>query len=343
MARMVTVLLVMAVAAGSGLSAQGSGALPGRLNEYITTVVKPTPDEYKQLLAGAPIAKLLDADETKEIAVFGAVWVNAPISAYIAAVKDIETFESGPGFRTTKRISMPPRLEDFAGMFIPDDDFADLRTCRVGNCEIKLSEEALARVRKAVDWKSPNAKAQAEVLVRQMALDYANSYLAGGNERLAVYRDSSRPTFVANEFREMVERATPIAQFLPEIHDYLLNFPKATLPGSTSFLYWQETEFGLKPTIRISHVTIHENQEGAVVASKMLYASHYFWTGLEMRVLVPDPARGQGFWFVTVNRSRSDGLTGFVGRFVRSRARSGALEGVLAALQATKHRLEPAR
>jgi hypothetical protein len=72
----------------------------------------------------------------------------------------------------------------------------------------------------------------------------------------------------------------------------------------------------------------------------MLYASHYFWTGLELRVLVPDPSRGPGFWFVAINRSRSDGLGGFVGRFVRSRARSGALEGTLALLQTTKRRLE---
>lgn len=73
----------------------------------------------------------------------------------------------------------------------------------------------------------------------------------------------------------------------------------------------------LKPTIRISHLTIREIPEDTVVASKMVYASHYFWTGLEVRALVPDPERGAGFWFVTVNRARSDGLSGFTGMFVR--------------------------
>ena len=53
--------------------------------------------------------------------------------------------------------------------------------------------------------------------------------------------------------------------------------------------------FGLKPTIRISHVTIQEGQEGTVVASKMLYASHYFWTGLELRALLPDLTEGSRF------------------------------------------------
>ena len=55
-------------------------------------------------------------------------------------------------------------------------------------------------------------------------------------------------------------------------------------------------------------MTVREGPDDAVVTSKMLYATHYFWTGLELRVLVSDPPRGSGFWFVTVNRSRSDGL-----------------------------------
>jgi hypothetical protein len=85
---------------------------------------------------------------------------------------------------------------------------------------------------------------------------------------------------------------------------------------------------------------IQERLELTVVASKMLYASHYFWTALEMRVLVPDPTRGPGFWFVTVNRSRSDGLSGFVGRIVRNRVRSEVQKGTSAALAATKAVLE---
>ena len=72
----------------------------------------------------------------------------------------------------------------------------------------------------------------------------------------------------------------------------------------------------------------------------MLYASHYFWTAIEVRLLMPDPARGQGFWFANVNRSRSDGLDGFVGALIRGKVRRGAEEGMQAALAVTKRRLE---
>ena len=122
----------------------------------------------------------------------------------------------------------------------------------------------------------------------------------------------------------MVDSMPELTTYMPDVRKYLLEYPKSGLPGATNLLYWQETEFGLKPTIRISHLTVREGPDDAVVTSKMLYASHYFWTGLEVRALVSDSSRGPGFWFVTVNRSRSDGLSGFTGIFVprSSRQRS---------------------
>jgi hypothetical protein len=141
----------------------------------------------------------------------------------------------------------------------------------------------------------------------------------------------------------MVDEMPVLTTYMPDMRRYLLDYPRVTIPDATSFLYWQETEFGLKPTIRINHLTIRENPDDTVVTSKMLYATHYFWTGLELRVLMPDPSRGPGFWFVTVNRSRSDGLSGFTGRFVRRRVRSQVQEGTVAGLRSTKQRLESVR
>jgi hypothetical protein len=341
--RCVLPALLMAVAAHIATAQSAGHPLPGRLESYLTNAVKLTPDERSRLDAGEPVAKLLDADESKEVAVFGGVWINAPIPRYVAAVKDIENFERGGSFKVTKRISEPPNLGDFSALRLPDDDLDDLRSCRVGDCAVKLGEEALDRFRSEIDWKAPNARASANALMQRLALEHATRYLEGGNERLAVYRDSSRPTFVAQEFRTMVDRMPELTTYLPEIRRYLLEYPRATLPGATSFLYWQETVFGLKPTIRISHVMIRETPNDAVVTSKTLYASHYFWTGLDVRVLLRDPSRGTGFWFVTVSRSRSDGLGGMTGSFVRGRVRSEVQDGVLAGLRSTKQRLEAQR
>jgi hypothetical protein len=336
---MSALLLVAAAAAYAPL--QGAPqALPARLDAYLTQVVKITPDERKQLTAGAAIAKQLDVDKSKEVSVFGAIWIDAPIHQYVEAVKDIERFERGGGFKVTKRIGDPARLEDFADLHLPKADVEDLQKCRVSDCNVKLGADAIERFRSEVAWAGPNAQESADLLMRKLALQYVTGYMEGGNKRLAVLRDQSRPTFVEQEFREMLDRMPELTSYLPDIRRYLLEFPNRPLADATSYLYWQETEFGLKPTIRVSHVVIREGPDDAVVASKMLYATHYFWTGLEVRALIPDPPRGRGFWLITVSRSRSDGLSGFTGTVIRGRVGNEAQEGAVAALRSTKDTLE---
>jgi len=323
----------------AGARAQPAG-FPASLETYFTASINLTPDERTRLFAGAPVTRLLDSDPAREVAVFGAVWIAAPIDRYVRAVADIERFERGDSFLFTRKISDPPHPEDFAGFQVTDDDFNDLRQCQPSNCAVKISQEGLDRIRRDVHWSSPSARAELDAVMRRLALEYVNAYRAGGNAELAVYRDKTHPTFVAQEFESMVGRMPELTIHLPEVRRYLLEFPRYALGEARSFLYWQNVVFGLKPTIRINHVVITDGPQGAVVASKMIYASHYFWTALELRVLVPDPARGQGFWFVNVNRSRSDGLSGFVGRIVRGTVRRETQDGMDAALRTTKARLE---
>jgi hypothetical protein len=337
---LVAVALLAVATAGVEPSQQAGRTLPSRLDAYLTQVVKLTPRERETLLQGGAVTKLLDADPSKEVAVFAATWIDAPPRRYVDAVQDIERFERGRGFNITRRISNPPRLEDFAEMRLPDEDVRALRSCRVGDCDVKVSEKGLQRFHREVDWNAPDAADKVNAIFRELGYEYVKGYLEGGNDRLAVYRDDQRPRFVADEFRLMVNSMPELTDFMPNVRRYLLEFPRVNMSDTISFLYWQETEFGLKPTIRISHLSIRESPTETVVASKMLYASHYFWTGLELRTLLPDPSRGQGFWFVTVSRSRSDGLSGFRGMFVRGRVQNAVRNGALSAVQATKRRLE---
>jgi hypothetical protein len=123
-------------------------------------------------------------------------------------------------------------------------------------------------------------------------------------------------------------------------------FPNRELPGSDSFLYWSKTELGLRPTIRLSHVVIYPLEEGrdvsVAVASKMLYASHYFHTALELRFLVKDSARAtaKGFYLISLNRNRSDGLTDTFGGIVRVTAERRMRSALAKHLEMGKKHLE---
>ena len=336
--RVVAVLAASSVLALAG--AQAPSAVPDRLEKYLASAVRPTRAERAQLLRGEAITKFLESDPSQEVAIFGAVWIDAPMQRYADAVMEIETLERGGAFIKTRRISRPPQTAEFAEVTLPAADIADLKACRPGDCEVKATAELLDALRSNVDWSAPTARPRAQEVFREFAHKYVTAYLDRGNGALATYRDKSQPTSVAADLSALASRVTSFSPAVIAVRDYLVAYPAAAPPGARDLVYWQETRFGLKPTIRISHIVVHETAEETVVGSKMLYASHYFRAALELRVLVPDPARGEGFWFVTVSRSRVDGLSGFIGRLLRGKVRGEIQEGSLAGLRATKRRLE---
>jgi hypothetical protein len=204
-----------------------------------------------------------------------------------------------------------------------------------------LDENAIGRIQKEVDWSKSTATADVNTLVRQLALEYVTAYQRGGNKELAVYRDKKRPAYVAEEFKAIVDEMPILQQQESALRQYLLEYPGAQLANATSFLYWHKVSFGLKPTIMINHEVITETPQRALVATKQLYASHYFWAALEMRELTPDPSRGEGFWFVDVSRGRSASLGGGIkGHAIRGRAEKESLKGLNEGMQVAKSSVE---
>ena len=80
----------VAVLAASSLlalaAAQPASQLPERLENYLASTVRPSRAERTQLLRGSPITKFLEADPSQEVAIFGAVWIDAPMQRYADAV-----------------------------------------------------------------------------------------------------------------------------------------------------------------------------------------------------------------------------------------------------------------
>jgi hypothetical protein len=326
------------LSAASGLT--HAAPPPHDLLSYLDRYVKLPDDARAPLLGGSAVSAPLESDPSSEVAVFGAVWIDAPMSRYLAAVRDIERLESGSAFRLTHKIGAPPRLDDFASLTLPARDARDAQWCRIARCGLKLTGAGIEQMQRDVDWTRADTGDQVDRFARRFLFDYVNGYLAGGNARLAVYHDGERPIAVAQEVASLVDRVPALADLFPDVRRYLLDFPAATLANSESFLYWQETKFGLKPTIRISQVVIAERQNAAIVVSKLIYATHYVRGALEVRILLPDPSRGTGFWMLAEHRMRADGLTGFSGHMLRGRVHGDTEKGTVTLLQSMKTRLE---
>jgi len=221
---------------------------------------------------------------------------------------------------------------------LPAAGSADPQGCRPGDCGVKLSAAAIERFRTDVDWTSPNAAGQANAVAREMLLDLVRAYQADGNAALGHYDDGGEPLLVAEQFRALLASGDPLPAPVPALIAYLDDYPRGRPAGAEDFCYWAVVDFGLKPTIRVNHVTIYPLASAPsgvayAIAIKQLYASHYFHTTLELRFLIDDDRAGRlGFWLVSITRSRNDGMTGFKGLFLRpiiSRRSGEAVRGYL--------------
>ena len=298
--------------------------------------------------SGSAVIKTLDTPIREELAHVAAVYLDASSGRFVEKFRNIVQFESGPGIPQIARFQRPPELEDLGSLTLPPADVASLRRCRPGHCDVKLSAEAMRRFRDEVDWSSPDAGLQANDVARGMLFDLVRAYQAEGNAALGHYHDGDEPLPVAEQFRALLASTDPLPVAVPELLAYLDDYPYGHLEGVEDFFYWTVVDFGLKPTIRVNHVVIYPlggspppSGVRYAIAIKQLYASHYFHTTLELRFLIDDPRRaGPGTSLISITRSRSDGMTGFKGSFLRPIVRSRSRDAVRSYLDQVKRQVE---
>jgi hypothetical protein len=304
--------------------------------------------DLRALDAGQAVVRSLSTPVRQELAHFGVVHIDAPAARFIERFGDIERFERGPGVPQIGRFGTPPQLGDLASLTLPAKDIAALKSCRPGNCDVKLSTASMIRFRNQVNWSSPHAAQQAHEVARSVILDLVHAYQANGNAALGHYDDGSEPLSVADEFRALLDSSRPPFP-VPELMTYLEEYPRNRPPGTEDAFYWSVVDFGLKPTLRVNHVVIYPmaaSPSGVshVIAIKQLYASHYFHTTLELRFLVEDAreADRRGFHLLSITRSRSDGTSGLAGSLLRpviSRRSRNAVRGYLLHLKGQVERV----
>ena len=294
--------------------------------------------ELRQLRSGSAVVKSLESSARQELVHLGVVRIQKRSDEFIARFRDIDRFERGPGIPQIGRFSTPPRLEDLASLTVPVDDVKALQRCHPGDCALKLSADAMHHLRAQVQWSSPTATRQASEAIRRMLLDLLLAYQARGNEALWRFDDGTQSLPVAEEFNALLSQPTLAPVPIHALLSYLRDFPSNRPKDSEEFFYWAVVEFGLKPTIRLNHVVIQPlGGAGApvayAIATKQIYASHYFHTTLELRFLLDDISAGApAFYLVSIVRSRNDGMTGFGGSLLRpiiSRRSRNAVRGYL--------------
>jgi hypothetical protein len=319
------------------------GDPPSELNAFFHQYVNLSDDQIQNVRKGNAVAKILESPNPDEVFVFGSIYIKSSPERYLVLAADIDALRRLPNYLGIRKFSDSPQAADLTGFTLEADDIKELQRCKPAHCEVQLPSDTMQAFQQSVNWSAPDRADQVNRLAQQIALQALQSYMQGGNSGLGTYRDKQHPTAVAETFISLLDQMRGLPAYLPELNQYLLDYPRTSSKDIESQFYWEKVNFGLKPTLRIVQAVVYRgpspDKPVYAVAVKQLYASHYFETALDLTVCVRD-ADNKGFYLITIKGSRQAGLTGFKGSIVRKVAVDKTRSSLEKALLSIKEELE---
>jgi hypothetical protein len=293
--------------------------------------------ELADLERGRIVRRGLEALGAGEVGVVGGVKVGASAEAFVDRARRIEEFKRGPDVLQIGRFSNPPRPADLDSLSVDRTD-VDLRRCRVGSCDIRLSAQAIARVQREIDWTAPDADKRSADLFKDILFQHVHSYWEGGPGRITRYEDEKRVVTPAEDFEALLKASPYVGALAPGLPAHLRDPASNPLPDAEDILYWSKEKFGLTPFITVTHVVITRTASAThVIASRDVYSSRYFDASLSFTMASGVANAPNAFYLVYANRSRASALKGAFSSIRRSiverRARN-ALEDTLRTIKA---------
>src|ERR1700687_4284056 len=316
---------------------------PDEPYRFFRELVGLSEDQIGAIRSGKAVAKVIESTTPDEVFVFGSVYVEASPESYLKLASDVDALRKLPSYLAIQSFSDPPQLSDLEGFTLGEQDITELQNCKTGHCQMQLPTEAIEEFQQSIDWSAPGVADRVNRLARRLALQALMEYMQGGNSALGAYRDKKHPAAVAETFASLIGRFEALPVYLPELNEYLLEYPKAKSDNVQAAFYWEKVNFGLKPTFRIVQRVVYRGASPTdpayALAEKQLYASHYFGTALDLTVCVRDAQR-PGFYIITVKGSKQAGLTGIKGSIVRKVAVDKARSSLGRVLATIKQRVE---
>jgi len=283
-----------------------------------------------------PVVRLAPTSDKREVAVTGLVNVNASAEDFLRSYRDSMMQKSNAAILEIGRFGTEPALADLAGLSLEARDIEDLKECVVGDCQVKLSAPMIERFRKEIDWTAPDYQLRAANLFKEMLVAYIRDYRTRGEPALIEYSDKQDRVSLAAEQRELGAANGYVNSFLADT--------KSGLQLVEEVLVWSKIKFGLKPVISVNHISIYKRNSDVgpqvLVASKQIYANHYFNAFHALTAFVNVPGATNGSFLVYENRSRADGLEGPFGKIKRGVVEKKALEGLRGIIAQSKASLE---
>jgi hypothetical protein len=313
--------------------------------DLLRDVARFTEADWTALQRGEAVAKVLDTD-AREVAVAGAVRIAGSRERLVDRYRQVESLKRSAVVLDVGRFGPVPRAADLASA--PLEEYGlDVRKCRPGDCHVRLSAADIARFQREVNWRSPGWRTESAAVWREVLAAHAAAYAATGRKGLPEYVNKAEPLQVANELSLLLRAFTFVADYSPELYQYLLELGREAPPGVEQMLYWTKEDFGLHPILRLSHQVIYRTSSqvpATIIAVNQIYADHYLDAAVSLTLAVDaSDARGEAFYMIAVNRARTRSLTGLLRRMVRATVQSRSRDSLRNILLTSKAGIERAR
>ncbi|MGH7521818.1 MAG: hypothetical protein ACREMI_11110 [Gemmatimonadales bacterium] len=319
---------------------------PAQLTRFLEQSIGLDAAQLAAVERGEPVVKVLETRDRRDVAVFGITTAPGPRAAYVRRVRDFPASLRTPNRTQLGIFSNPARMEDVAAVTISARDAAEMKSCKPGDCVVKLPATEMRVIREQVSWSASPVEQQAQLstYARRRLVEYVTDYRARGDSAMAVYDDRGNLNVRSSEaFTAQLAESPYVYQNVPSLREYFTAYPRGPLAGASEILFWSEDVMPrLRPILSVTHLVVYtppELPEVEVVAAKQIYANHYFEAAVDLTMVVD---RVPGIYLVVLRRYRFDNLPGGILN-IRGRAIGALRDQLLLDLRRQQTASEPAR
>lgn len=302
-----------------------------------------TEQEIERLEKGEIVVKELTRSVKREVALIGAVRIPFSFEMALKGFRRTVDSQKRNTSRQSGAFSLPVQADDLKDLAFGEGELADLRECRIGDCEWNLSAEIIEALRRDVDWESSDANSSAQNLLKKTLTEYVRRYSENGDPSLMVYRDTDLVVPLGDEYKDLMAKLYWIDERYPAFALYVRGYPSGKPEGAENDITWSAVKVGLKPVVMFTHsmsLRTGVGDAGSMYSvSKQIFANHYFDSSLGVAVLsgIPEGRRDSETYLVFVNRSRASALRGKLAGLLRGSIENQAKSKLSSFLKDTKH------
>ena len=147
---------------------------------FLTATFSLSRADVGRLDAGQVVSRTLDTKHAREVATLGIVRILTTPEKYVERLADIATFKRTDDILQIGTFSDPPQIGDVAALTLDEGDVRRLQACRVDDCAVRISAEAIQQFARALDGPATDAMFNATGTMRQLLVDYVARYRETG-------------------------------------------------------------------------------------------------------------------------------------------------------------------